>query len=240
MKDIIIPDSITPIIGWRFWKICGGGANLVPQSVLDLKTKGNIWLRSIFAPRPWLKREKITAECLCKDTSHIEPPEIESNCGIYAYKSLQYALADYTREFLIQDPAINSYAGSIFGKVKLWGRIQHHRFGYRAQFAYPDSFTMSICNDCLQPIFLLFEFFVFRLFEETKFLLRDSNNPLAGKKIVKISKGMFFCEKCWYHLRKKNDAGVSGEEILRILQDDYGVGVSEKEVWATRDLMVRK
>lgn len=239
MKEFIVPDSITPITGWRFWKIYGE-TNLVTQSALDLKTRGNLWLRSIFAPNPWPKREKITAECLCKDSPHIEPPEIESNCGVYAYKSLRHALADYTREFLTQEPAMNSYAGSIFGKVKLWGRIQHHRLGYRARFAYPDSFTMSICNGCLQPIFLLFEFFIFRLFEETKFLLRDSNSPLAEKKIVKISKGMFFCEKCWHRLGKKNEADVLREEILRIFQEDYGVGVSEKEVWATRDLMIRK
>ncbi|MBU2109991.1 hypothetical protein KKB71_03540 [Patescibacteria group bacterium] len=224
MNELIVPDSIIPITGWRFWRICGR----------------NLQLRSIFAPNPWPKREKITAECLCRGSSHIEPPEIESNCGVYAYKSLHHAIVDYTREFLAQDPVLNPYAGAIFGKVKLWGRIQHHRFGFRARFAYPDSFIMSICNCCSQPIFFLFEFFAFRLFEEIKILLMDPNYPRAGKKIVKISKGMFFCENCWYHLGKKNGAGISSEKILGIFQEDYGVGVSEKEVWAARDLMIRK
>ncbi|OGW38286.1 MAG: hypothetical protein A2Y97_04695 [Nitrospirae bacterium RBG_13_39_12] len=34
------------------------------------------------------------------------------------------------------------------GKVHLWGTVQKHQFGYRAQFAYPASLNMGIYCMC--------------------------------------------------------------------------------------------
>jgi hypothetical protein len=85
--------------------------------------------------------ERFEARCsFSKGTSqHGIPPEAHSTSGIYAYKTPFDALENLDRCF---------YRGTFFGKVSLWGVIQKHHFGYRAQFAYPVSLAAGICCVC--------------------------------------------------------------------------------------------
>lgn len=71
------------------------------------------------------------------------PPEADSKSGIYAYKTFDHALEDLERCWC---------RGISLGKVKLWGVIHKHKFGYRAQFAYPLSLHIGICCVCKRII----------------------------------------------------------------------------------------
>jgi hypothetical protein len=73
------------------------------------------------------------------------PPEAHSASGIYAYKSTPDALENIERY---------CYRGTFLGKVSLWGVIQKHQFGFRAQFAYPLSLVFGICCVCKQTVSL--------------------------------------------------------------------------------------
>lgn len=74
---------------------------------------------------------------------HGSPPEADSTNGIYAYKTFEHALENLDRCWC---------RGIFLGKVKLWGVIQKHEFGYRSQFAYPLSLHMGICCVCKRTI----------------------------------------------------------------------------------------
>jgi hypothetical protein len=121
MKDSVAPDYASPITAWRFWKI------------RRTSQDGNIWLRSLIRNELWPPMEKFEA----RDCERV--PVAESKSGIYAYKSSFYALGNLDR---------CCYRGVFLGKVNLWGVIQRHQFGYRAQFAYPVSLIMGICCVC--------------------------------------------------------------------------------------------
>ncbi|MDI6890896.1 MAG: hypothetical protein QMC83_08175 [Thermodesulfovibrionales bacterium] len=71
------------------------------------------------------------------------PPEANSTSGIYAHKTSRHALENLDRCWC---------RGIFLGKVKLWGVIQKHQFGYRAQFAYPLSLHLGICCVCKRII----------------------------------------------------------------------------------------
>jgi hypothetical protein len=102
---------------------------------------GNLWLKSVIRHDLWPLKEKFEAQCTsCNGTKEPgSPPEAHSQCGIYAYKSPGYALENLDR---------CCYRGTFLGKVHLWGTVQKHQFGYRAQFAYPVSLNMGICCIC--------------------------------------------------------------------------------------------
>jgi hypothetical protein len=85
----------------------------------------------------WPVKERFEARCI--STGTVFPPEIQSQCGIYAYKTADHALENINRFF---------YRGTFLGKVYLWGVVHKHRFGYRAQFAYPASLTIGVCCIC--------------------------------------------------------------------------------------------
>jgi hypothetical protein len=73
------------------------------------------------------------------------PPEAQSAIGIYAYKTILDALENIDHY---------CYRGTFLGKVSLWGVIQKHQFGFRAQFAYPLSLVFGICCVCKQTVSL--------------------------------------------------------------------------------------
>ena len=101
-------------------------------------------------------------------------PEIHSTSGIYAYKSTSDALENIDRY---------PYRGTFLGKVNLWGVIQKHQFGYRAQFAYPVSLVLGICCVCKQIVNLKSESFaigwaslhITEAFSVSGFLCEDCN-----------------------------------------------------------------
>lgn len=106
---------------------------------------GSLWLRSIVRHDLWPPRARFEAKSTA--SSEVDKrsviPEVASQDGIYAFTTIDDALANLDR---------TCYRGTLLGKVHLWGVIQKHRFGYRAQYAYPHSLTHGICCICKSTV----------------------------------------------------------------------------------------
>lgn len=68
-----------------------------------------------------------------------EPPHPECQCGLYAYRDLDYALARY-RDSLTQGIPKPKGAFFILGAVALWGEIELYQDGMRARYGMPLAF----------------------------------------------------------------------------------------------------
>lgn len=112
---MIVPDKITPEIGWRVWRPWIDGTITGPCEL-----KGNGW-------RP--QREAV-ASCNY-DKTHTQPQQ-SCSCGLHAAKTLELLEAN----FLLQIMA----GYGVVGEVALWGTVIEGEWGYRAEFAYPASF----------------------------------------------------------------------------------------------------
>lgn len=126
MEDIVpIPDSITPLIGYRYWIVHRG------------------WLFSYSRPRRWSSgpqrahcpyEEKdedytirknlqlpIPAHIELKRIHHGKPASVECTCGFYCFKYPNPSVM-IVEQFRVA------------GKVSLWGRVQEYGSGYRAEY----------------------------------------------------------------------------------------------------------
>jgi hypothetical protein len=137
----------------------------------------------------------------CKGTSlPCIPPEAHSASGIYAYKTTPDALENIDRY---------CYRGTFLGKVSLWGVIQKHQFGYRAQFAYPLSLVSGICCVCKRIVDLKSEPFAIGWAS----LHFTEDFSVSG----------FLCKGCnekYYSVDME-----SSLRELRELTDRYGIGI---------------
>lgn len=108
--------------GWRGWYIAS--------------TVDGIRLMS-FNHTLWAPYEKMTA--VCNNDRHPDraPHHRKDGCksGLYAVKQ-----------------AYRSIVGEIYGQVNLWGKFDEGDFGYRSEFAYPNSFEWFICSSCRSNI----------------------------------------------------------------------------------------
>lgn len=68
-----------------------------------------------------------------------EPPHPECQCGLYAYRDMEYALARY-RESLTQAIPKPKEAFFIIGAVALWGKVELYQDGIRARYGAPLAF----------------------------------------------------------------------------------------------------
>jgi hypothetical protein len=85
-------------------------------------------LRSMNSGVPWPAYKRMEADCpngACTG--------VKCGCGLYAFKTLDFARRDYAEE--------TRYSNRVFGSVWLWGRVLECTKGYRAQFAYPKYFV---------------------------------------------------------------------------------------------------
>lgn len=107
---------------------------------------------------PWFPGQHLEARCRVAPTArHIaeaanEVPHRNCTCGLYAAKNLEH----------LRQLGYASYG--VCGEVYLWGIVVEHRFGWRAQFAYPKNLILPLS---LLP-FTLAELNV-RLFALTEF-----------------------------------------------------------------------
>ena len=108
----VIPVYISPIIGHRVW---GWDAK---EGVKSLHGDA------------WLPGRAIAAECIL-NYNH-ECPADDCSCGVYAAKIYEH-LAKIGHQRM---------GPFLHGEVCLWGRVVEHEFGYRAQFAYPQTFVL--------------------------------------------------------------------------------------------------
>lgn len=115
----VVPDYITPTIGWRVWKVA--------------ETESGACLHScLFGGVVWPPGERMTAACLKRRA--VEPHEAPGRqcvCGIYSSTDVA-KIRHYLTYF--GKPTLT---GAAFGLVKSWGRIVECELGYRAQYAYP-------------------------------------------------------------------------------------------------------
>jgi len=113
--DQVAPDLIEPVVGFRRWRLSGDR------------------LLSPFVDIPW-DGEPIRARCLgdaprVRHTGrdHHEPaPAPDCVCGIYSYFR---PLSSWVQPW--------AEAGPVAGAVVLWGRIEVHETGMRAEWAKP-------------------------------------------------------------------------------------------------------
>lgn len=124
-----------PIIAYRTWMITRDSKSI--RSLMDT------------SDYPWPHMKRYEAQCselLSIRTQHsykLTPFE-NCSCGIYAFNSI---------ESLINQRRQTGGIHVIFGKVSLWGKVIPHKFGYRAEFAYPYCFYRFWPFDYSKPKF---------------------------------------------------------------------------------------
>ncbi len=130
--ETLIPDRFDPIVGNRLWR-------------WDRREAG--WrLRSFYTNVTWPVNHPLVAYCnqytgltekrwkrRHRESGGIEEricPIVGCTCGIYALKDTWWPGGIMPGKRAGSD----HYA---YGRVALWGTVQIHQYGYRAQFAYP-------------------------------------------------------------------------------------------------------
>lgn len=140
-SDWRVPDLSHYITGYRAWRITyrvRGQARIVDtEERVDLtrvrkQRVDRVTLNSMVAGtrEAWLRKQKAVASCRHRHDHHrhLEAPQRDCSCGIYAKPTLVDAIEYGYSE---RDPAI------VYGAVALWGRVIVHTEGWRAQYAYP-------------------------------------------------------------------------------------------------------
>lgn len=114
------PDLIEPVVAFRSWRVVDGG------------------LRSVYLPVFWTERD-VTATCMGDeapdaDASRSAPPGHSApdrgcTCGVYAYygPDMNFPTVDYR---------------GVVGIVSLWGSIELHEEGMRAQHARVEALAL--------------------------------------------------------------------------------------------------
>ncbi|MGA7946376.1 MAG: hypothetical protein ACLPH5_23435 [Candidatus Sulfotelmatobacter sp.] len=120
-----VPDYVSPIVAYRAWQWDFARSW---TSTPPLKSLNGEW---------WFPGRPLSAKCgapvaRCSPTvrNNHNAPQIDCRCGIYAAKTFdQLRRMGYDRR-------------GICGEVNLWGTIVEHKFGWRAQFAYPKTLVL--------------------------------------------------------------------------------------------------
>jgi hypothetical protein len=119
LDTVVRPRSSTysePVVAWRTWTLVGSADGC------------EVRLLPLFGDhRPWPVREPARATCI-RGRRH-PVPGVDCTCGYYATHGI-----DLLRRS--RDPAV-------LGSVAMWGRVVEHRFGYRAEFAYPQRLRLT-------------------------------------------------------------------------------------------------
>ena len=120
-----VPDYVSPIVAYRAWQW-----NFARSwtSTPPLKSLNGEW---------WFPGRPLSAKCgapVARRSPTVRnnhnAPQIDCRCGIYAAKSFdQLRWMGYNQR-------------GISGEVNLWGSIVEHKFGWRAQFAYPKTLVL--------------------------------------------------------------------------------------------------
>lgn len=108
-----VPDSAAPIVAWRLWAVC------------------QCRLRSVSVHEAWPPRVAAIGQCRRPGVVH-SAPEPHCSCGLHALREvIPPSRALVTRDLFARMDFV------AFGQVALWGRVEAHQHGYRAQYAYP-------------------------------------------------------------------------------------------------------
>ena len=129
----MIPDYCDALTAYRAWTAHENGL-LVGQTHEE----------------PWPPYEPFHARCgrvqgagireHVKDGRWLPAPVWGCDCGVHALKSLEAAEARYHTggpTYIVVGLGEQQKHHTVWGAVKIWGRIIEHSLGYRAEFAYP-------------------------------------------------------------------------------------------------------
>lgn len=138
--------SFSAFYGWRGWKI---------DSHL-----GRIALRSVVYPFIWEECSALEATCADpRQQPRCNPNQIpvwDHSCGIYSCHKLKVALTAGGTSF-------EYTMGMVLGRAASWGRTIVCDDGYKAQFCYPQTLSLGICEGkCKKPYFIGDLFLVMR------------------------------------------------------------------------------
>ncbi len=120
---MIVPDYISPIVGYRVWEWDAAG------------------LKSLNGEK-WFAHQPLSAACradafgsvagLSKSAHNpAEMPNYSCSCGVYAAKTVEHLRQCGYKKF------------GVHGEVYLWGTVIEHERGWRAQFAYPKTLFLA-------------------------------------------------------------------------------------------------
>ena len=124
-----VPDYAHYLTGWRAWNLSVDREVDPPVALVPMVTS------PAFA---WLPKQITTAVCVSHGSERDEdrcpscgaqvhqPPMLGCECGLWAYKTQ----AAFEINFQWAD-------ADVIGEVALWGKVIEHRYGWRAQYAYP-------------------------------------------------------------------------------------------------------
>lgn len=124
MKGTEIPDSPTPIVGYRVWGLRSDG--FLQSSSSGFASERPIW-------RPF---EAFSARCLALSPCIGSVPSLDHGCGIHAYAGLERALK--------WAKGVPWERAVVVGRVNLWGHVVQSQRGWRAEKAYPETFITVI------------------------------------------------------------------------------------------------
>lgn len=127
MTDFTVPDTIEPIVAWRYWRLSSGDGQL----------------RSLTGRhQTWAAATAFEARCRFDDVDRSEwryqmvggfsadphpAPHEGCTCGVYAARTLED----------LRGQPLFGLSRMVVGQVALWGKVIPGQFGFRAQFAYP-------------------------------------------------------------------------------------------------------
>lgn len=101
--------STEPIIAYRCWTTSPEGLGPIGVTAPS------------FPPR-----KRMEAACVSSNNNHRGAPDAQCGCGIYGLETLQHLIDCY-----------GFSPHRVYGRIALWGRVERHGQGYRAQYAYP-------------------------------------------------------------------------------------------------------
>ena len=208
---MIVPDYISPIVGYRAWRWKATGLQSLNGS-------------------PWLPGRPLVARCgppgggtiaSLAETGHSpdELPHLDCTCGVYAAKNLEHLREiDYARF-------------GIHGEVYLWGTVVEHRLGWRAQFAYPkslflppDRVPMKITElEARLKVLLAFgaDIFLVGNHENICFWTKESGFDAAGVDYLLKTRQEYYIRRLQERTLKKGDrVAVFGHGIAVVEQTD--------------------
>lgn len=132
LPDFAVPDSVTPIVAWRYWRL-GAGDGL---------------LRSLTGRHPrWEPGQAMQARCRFDDVDRSDwryrmvsgfapeahpAPAPGCTCGLYAARSLEH----------LRGQMLFGLSRMVVGQVCLWGKVIPGQHGYRAELAYPERLSV--------------------------------------------------------------------------------------------------
>jgi hypothetical protein len=205
---LIIPDYVSPIIGYRVWR-------WKPTGLQSLNGQ------------PWLPGRPLVASCgppagtivSRGEATHgpDELPSLDCTCGVYAAKNLEHLREiDYARF-------------GIHGEVYLWGTVVEHRLGWRAQFAYPkslflppDRVPIKITElDARLKVLIAFgaDIFLVGKHESIRFWTSDTGFDAAGVDYLLKTRQEYYIRRLYERTLKTGD---------RVAVFGYGIAVVEQ------------